>query len=143
MCHSVSKVTFVTNVCYNILASLGTISDLDAIALQVLYWLSGLTCTDENFIIKSGAQHAASSEGIALISPDTSPSMSLCPKSILGSTPFVFLHKGIRKKMHVLNEYASVVMFSVPVLSITNLVLGGQWQSCIGSSYFLPFCSSL
>ncbi|KAK3014643.1 hypothetical protein RJ639_008711 [Escallonia herrerae] len=39
----------------------------------VLYWLSGLTCTDENFIIKSGAQRAASSESIALVVPDTSP----------------------------------------------------------------------
>ncbi|KAI3924203.1 hypothetical protein MKW98_032404 [Papaver atlanticum] len=39
----------------------------------VLYWLSGLTCTDENFIVKSGAQHAASSEGVVLIAPDTSP----------------------------------------------------------------------
>lgn len=39
----------------------------------VLYWLSGLTCTDENFIAKSGAQRAASAEGVALIAPDTSP----------------------------------------------------------------------
>ncbi|TKY53387.1 S-formylglutathione hydrolase [Spatholobus suberectus] len=39
----------------------------------VLYWLSGLTCTDENFIFKSGAQRAASAEGIALVVPDTSP----------------------------------------------------------------------
>ncbi|KAH7511818.1 hypothetical protein FEM48_Zijuj12G0022800 [Ziziphus jujuba var. spinosa] len=39
----------------------------------VLYWLSGLSCTDENFIIKSGAQRAASSEGVALVAPDTSP----------------------------------------------------------------------
>ncbi|KAK8609196.1 hypothetical protein V6N13_025502 [Hibiscus sabdariffa] len=39
----------------------------------ILYWLSGLTCTDENFIIKSGAQRAASTEGVALIAPDTSP----------------------------------------------------------------------
>ncbi|XP_071720813.1 S-formylglutathione hydrolase-like [Rutidosis leptorrhynchoides] len=39
----------------------------------VLYWLSGLTCTDENFIIKSGAQRVASTEGIALVVPDTSP----------------------------------------------------------------------
>ncbi|GAV82140.1 LOW QUALITY PROTEIN: Esterase domain-containing protein [Cephalotus follicularis] len=39
----------------------------------VIYWLSGLTCTDENFIIKSGAQRAASAEGVALIVPDTSP----------------------------------------------------------------------
>lgn len=41
---------------------------------KVLYWLSGLTCTDENFIIKSGAQRAASTHGIALVVPDTSPS---------------------------------------------------------------------
>ncbi|XP_027068148.1 S-formylglutathione hydrolase-like isoform X1 [Coffea arabica] len=39
----------------------------------VLYWLSGLTCSDENFIIKSGAQRVASIEGVALIAPDTSP----------------------------------------------------------------------
>ncbi|XP_061353877.1 S-formylglutathione hydrolase [Gastrolobium bilobum] len=39
----------------------------------VLYWLSGLTCTDENFIFKSGAQRVASNESIALIAPDTSP----------------------------------------------------------------------
>lgn len=41
--------------------------------VPVLYWLSGLTCTDENFITKSGAQRAAAKEGIALICPDTSP----------------------------------------------------------------------
>ncbi|KAF8403746.1 hypothetical protein HHK36_011850 [Tetracentron sinense] len=41
--------------------------------LPVLYWLSGLTCTDENFISKSGAQRVAASEGIALVVPDTSP----------------------------------------------------------------------
>ncbi|XP_020274254.1 S-formylglutathione hydrolase-like isoform X2 [Asparagus officinalis] len=39
----------------------------------VLYWLSGLTCTDENFIMKSGAQRAAAAHGVALIAPDTSP----------------------------------------------------------------------
>ncbi|KAI0531326.1 hypothetical protein KFK09_000879 [Dendrobium nobile] len=41
--------------------------------IPVLYWLSGLTCTDENFIMKSGAQRAASAEMIALVAPDTSP----------------------------------------------------------------------
>ncbi|XP_047321744.1 S-formylglutathione hydrolase [Impatiens glandulifera] len=41
--------------------------------VPVLYWLSGLTCTDENFMAKSGAQRVASSEGIALVAPDTSP----------------------------------------------------------------------
>ena len=36
-------------------------------------FLSGLTCTDQNFIQKSGAQRAAAQLGIALVSPDTSP----------------------------------------------------------------------
>ncbi|XP_072978763.1 S-formylglutathione hydrolase [Typha angustifolia] len=39
----------------------------------ILYWLSGLTCTDENFITKSGAQRMASAKGVALVAPDTSP----------------------------------------------------------------------
>lgn len=39
----------------------------------VLYWLSGLTCTDENFMQKAGAQRWASELGIILVAPDTSP----------------------------------------------------------------------
>lgn len=39
----------------------------------VLYYLSGLTCTDENFIQKSGAQGPAAAHGVALVAPDTSP----------------------------------------------------------------------
>ena len=42
-------------------------------AVPVLYWLSGLTCTDENFVIKAGAQRIAAELGIAIIIPDTSP----------------------------------------------------------------------
>ncbi|KAL6047350.1 S-formylglutathione hydrolase [Balamuthia mandrillaris] len=41
--------------------------------VPVLYWLSGLTCTDENFITKAGAQRAASKYGFVLVCPDTSP----------------------------------------------------------------------
>ncbi|WP_419536298.1 S-formylglutathione hydrolase [Endozoicomonas sp.] len=41
--------------------------------VPVLYWLSGLTCTDENFMQKSGAQRIASELGIAIVAPDTSP----------------------------------------------------------------------
>lgn len=39
----------------------------------VLYWLSGLTCTDENFTQKAGAQRVAAELGMILVSPDTSP----------------------------------------------------------------------
>jgi len=41
--------------------------------VPLLYWLSGLTCTEENFIIKAGAQRVASALGVALVIPDTSP----------------------------------------------------------------------
>ena len=39
----------------------------------VLYWLSGLTCTDQNFIEKAGAQRLAAELGLILVAPDTSP----------------------------------------------------------------------
>lgn len=39
----------------------------------VLFWLSGLTCNDENFTTKAGAQRIAAELGIALVMPDTSP----------------------------------------------------------------------
>ena len=41
--------------------------------LPVLYWLSGLTCTEENFMIKAGAARVAAELGIVLVSMDTSP----------------------------------------------------------------------
>lgn len=41
--------------------------------VPLLWCLAGLTCTDENFSVKSGAQRLAASQGIALIMPDTSP----------------------------------------------------------------------
>ena len=41
--------------------------------LPVLYWLSGLTCTEQNFITKAGAQRYAAEHGVILIAPDTSP----------------------------------------------------------------------
>ena len=41
--------------------------------VPVLYWLSGLSCTDENFMQKAGAQRIAAELGIAIVAPDTSP----------------------------------------------------------------------
>jgi len=41
--------------------------------VPVLYWLSGLTCTEQNFISKAGAQRFAAEHGIILVAPDTSP----------------------------------------------------------------------
>lgn len=41
--------------------------------VPVVYFLSGLTCTEENFMLKSGAQRYAADLGICLVAPDTSP----------------------------------------------------------------------
>ena len=41
--------------------------------VPVLYWLSGLTCSEENFVAKAGAQRIAAELGIAIVVPDTSP----------------------------------------------------------------------
>ena len=42
-------------------------------ALPVLYWLSGLTCTEQNFITKSGFQRYAAEHNVIVVAPDTSP----------------------------------------------------------------------
>ncbi len=42
-------------------------------SVPVLYWLSGLTCNDENFMQKAGAQRLAAKLGMAIVCPDTSP----------------------------------------------------------------------
>ena len=47
--------------------------------VPALYWLSGLTCTDDNARTKAGAQRYAAEHGIALIFPDTSPRGDVVP----------------------------------------------------------------
>lgn len=41
--------------------------------VPILYYLSGLTCTEQNFITKAGAQRYAAQYGLMLVAPDTSP----------------------------------------------------------------------
>lgn len=42
-------------------------------SVPILYFLSGLTCTEENFMVKAGAQQFAAKYGLMLVAPDTSP----------------------------------------------------------------------
>ena len=41
--------------------------------VPTIWWLSGLTCTDDNFVQKAGAQRYAAEAGVAIVCPDTSP----------------------------------------------------------------------
>ena len=56
--------------------------------LPVLYWLSGLTCTDENFMQKAGALKAAAELGLIIVAPDTSPRGAGVPDDPEGAWDF-------------------------------------------------------
>jgi len=56
--------------------------------VPVVYWLSGLTCTDENFMQKAGALRIAAELGIAIVTPDTSPRGENVPDDIEGAWDF-------------------------------------------------------
>lgn len=45
----------------------------DGQKVPVIYWLSGLTCNDENFMHKAGGQRIAAELGVAIVAPDSSP----------------------------------------------------------------------
>lgn len=56
--------------------------------VPVLYWLSGLTCNDQNFVTKAGAQRYAAQHGIAIVCADTSPRGEGVPDDADGSWDF-------------------------------------------------------
>ncbi len=57
-------------------------------SVPLLTWLSGLTCTDENFVTKAGAQQFAASHGVAVLAPDTSPRGEGVPDDPQGAYDF-------------------------------------------------------
>jgi len=59
-----------------------------AARVPVLWFLAGLTCTEENFAVKAGAQRAASELGLILITPDTSPRGDGVPDDAEGAYDF-------------------------------------------------------
>ena len=56
--------------------------------VPVVWYLSGLTCTEENFTVKAGAQRVAAELGLLLVAPDTSPRCDTIPRDSAGSYDF-------------------------------------------------------
>lgn len=110
-------------------------------AVPVVHWLSGLTCTDQNFATKAGAQRAAAQLGLALVMPDTSPRGEGVPDDPqgaydmgLGAGFYVDAtqapwHTHYRMYSYVLNELPKLVRSHFPVKeneSIAGHSMGGH-----------------
>src|SRR5436309_10184653 len=98
----------------------------EAQAVPVLYWLSRLTCTEENFIIKAGAQRVAAELGLALVVSDTSPrGLGIAGESAsydfgLGAGFYVDAteapwSRGYRMYSYVVGELPKIVAESFPI----------------------------
>ena len=106
--------------------------------LPVLYWLSGLTCTDENFVEKSGAQRIASELGLVLVIPDTSPRGDEVPDDEQKSYDFglgagFYLNATQAPWSRHYNMYDYVVE-ELPALVEKHFPVDGSKQSIFGHS---------
>lgn len=130
--------------------------------VPVLYWLSGLTCTDENFMQKAGAFRKAAELGIAIVAPDTSPrgeSVPDDPAYDLGQGAGFYLNatqspwnKHYRMYDYIVDELPKLIESFFPVQTkraIAGHSMGGHGALTIGIknqerytsiSAFSPIC---
>jgi len=133
--------------------------------VPVLYWLSGLTCTEENFMSKAGAQRFAAERGLMLVAPDTSPRGLGLPGEDadwdFGSGAGFYVNASqapwaahYRMYDYVVSELPEVVAANFPVASgragISGHSMGGHGALVIGLrnpglfrsiSAFAPICA--
>jgi len=139
----------------------------EAHPVPVLYWLSGLTCTEENFIVKAGAQRVAAELGLAIVVPDTSPRGLKIPGESesydfgLGAGFYVDAtqapwSRGYRMYSYVVKELPEVIDSNFPVdparTGIFGHSMGGHGaltialknpQTYKSVSAFAPICSAM
>ncbi|MCB5174892.1 S-formylglutathione hydrolase [Microvirga lenta] len=110
--------------------------------VPVVWFLSGLTCTEENFTVKAGAQRTAAELGVILIAPDTSPRGEGVPDDPEGSYDFGLgagfyvdateepFAKNYRMRSYVERELPALVAESLPAdmgrQGITGHSMGGH-----------------
>ena len=113
--------------------------------VPVLYWLSGLTCTDENFMQKAGAFQKAAELGVAIVAPDTSPRGEKVPNDEgydLGQGAGFYLNatqapwnEHFHMYDYVVNELPALIEANFPVTqkrAISGHSMGGHGALTIG-----------
>ncbi len=133
--------------------------------VPALYWLSGLTCTEDNFSVKAGAQRYAAQLGLALVIPDTSPrNLGLVAEDErmeLGSGAGFYVnatqppwHEHYRMDDYVAQELPELIPARLPIdpdrKSISGHSMGGHGALTVGLanpqgyrsiSAFAPICA--
>jgi S-formylglutathione hydrolase len=104
----------------------------------IVWYLSGLTCTEENFTVKAGAQRIAAELGLLLIAPDTSPRGDAVPLDPAGSYDFGlgagFYVDATQQPWSRNYKMASYIERELPGLIISELPADGARQSIMGHS---------
>ncbi len=115
--------------------------------VPVLYWLSGLTCTDQNFMQKAGAMKLAAELGMAIVAPDTSPRGESVPDDEEGSYDFGLgagfyvdatqapWDKHYKMYSYIVNELPALIESEFPVTkerAISGHSMGGHGALVIG-----------
>ena len=144
------------------------VPDAAGVPLPALVWLSGLTCTEDNFVSKAGAQRIAAELGLVIIAPDTSPRGEDVPDDPdsawdfgLGAGFYVdatqtpwSTHYRMRSyvERELLDAVASVVDIDTARIGLAGHSMGGHGALTIGLrnpevfrsvSAFAPICSPL
>ena len=122
--------------------------------VPVLYWLSGLTCTDENFMQKAGALGIAAELGIAIVASDTSPrgdNVANDDSYDLGQGASFYLnasqapwHRHYQMYDYVVNELPQIIESKFPVSdkrSIAGHSMGGHGALTIAMKNPDRYCS--
>lgn len=106
--------------------------------VPVLYWLSGLTCTDENFVTKAGAQQYAAQHGVAIVAPDTSPRGDGVPDDPDGTYDFGlgagFYVNATQPPWASHYQMYDYVVTELPALITKNLPVDGSRAGIFGHS---------
>lgn len=112
--------------------------------VPVLWYLSGLTCTEENFTVKAGAQRVAAELGLLVIAPDTSPRGEGVPGDPANAYDFGLgagfyvdatvepWSRNYRMKSYIERELPAIVEAELPAdmtrQSIMGHSMGGTWR---------------
>ena len=106
--------------------------------VPVLYWLSGLTCTDENFVNKAGAQQYAAQHGVAIVAPDTSPRGEGVPDDPEGAYDFGlgagFYVNATQEPWSGHYQMYDYIVYELPALLAANLPIDSKRSGIFGHS---------